>query len=557
MVDILRKIANNAKTGSLGNFLLRTQNTIISAAVILSLAGGINAFLGFIKGRVTATYFGDSTEVAVFFTADKIPSLIFQVLVWGSLSTIFIPIFNNLYNKNKEEAFKAASAIINTTLLVFSVISIPVFIFAKQIIGLLALGTFGPTEIALGADLLRIMLVGQIILVASTFITSILQSFRHFLATAIAPIVFNLGYIFGTLILVKSFGIYAMAYSVIIGAVLHLLLQIPFALKVDFKYIPAIKIKAGEIRELLSMLLPRIGSVFITNLIYTVNNSFALLISPSAAAHFKYATQLQFFPVQIFGVAIATAALPTLSAEGEEDNYKRFKETFLTSFHQMMFLIVPVSIILLVLRIPVVRIVYGADRFPWDATVSTAYTLAFFSVSIFAQSAVYIITRAFYALKDTQTPVKISLFTIFVNILLSLYFIRILDLGVWCIALSFSITAIMDMLLMFYALNKKVLGFDIEKIIIPMTKISMAGLLMGASIYIPMKLLDQLVFDTTKTINLLVLSGIVTLAGMTTYLIFTKLFKVTEIEMFYSILRRLKIKKTYQSFDQTLSQNLK
>lgn len=556
MVDIIKKLANRITNARLSTFLLKTQNTIISAAFMLSLAGGVNALLGFVKGRVTATYFGDSIEVAVFFTADKIPSLIFQVLVWGSLSTIFIPIFTNIYKKNKAESYKAASALINTTLLIFLIISLPAFIFATELISLLAVGTFNTEQIALGAALLRIMLIGQIILVISTFLTSILQSFRLFLATAIAPIVFNIGFIVGTILLVKQHGIYSMAYAVVIGAILHLAVQVPFMRNVDFKYLPEFKIKVRELQELMSMLIPRISSVFITNLVYTINNSFALLISPAAAAHYKYASQLQFFPVHIFGISIATAALPTLSAEGDDENYETFKATFLTSFHQMMFLIVPTSIILLVLRIPMVRIVYGADQFPWEATVSTAYTLAFFSISVFAQSAIYLTTRAFYALKDMKTPVKVSLVTIFVNILLSLYFIQGLGLGVWSIALSFSITALIDMVSLFLLLSKKVGGFSLEKFIIPFTKIGTAGLFMGASLYIPLKLLDELVFDTTKTINLLILTSIVTLAGIASYLLFTKLFKVEEIELFYRIVKKFRFKKNYTSFDKTLSQNL-
>jgi putative peptidoglycan lipid II flippase len=188
-----------------------------------------------------------------------------------------------------------------------------------------------------------------------------------------------------------------------------------------------------------------------------------------------------------------------------------------------------------------VRIVYGVSNFPWEATVKTSYALAFFSISIFSQSAVYLLTRAFYALKDTRTPVIISSITIVINILLSLLFIEVYHFGVWSIAFSYSITSIIDALAMLVLLSKKLGGFELKSIIVPFTKMSYAGVLMGISLYIPLKLLDQSVFDTTRTINLLALTAIAGTLGMATYLFFTKWFKVGEIQMFYKLFRKLNI----------------
>lgn len=534
-------------------FFFRTQNSIVSAAFILILASSLNAMLGFVKGRVTANYFGDSAELAVFITADKIPFFIYSIIVTGSLATIFVPVFASIYKKSREEAFKTASAIINFTLIAFAILSIFGFLFSPQIINGLGLGTFNTDQISLGSNLLRIMLGAQLLLILSSFLTAILQSFKHFLATALAPILFNVGYISGILFFVKDHGVYAMAYGVLVGALLHLLTQVPFILKADFKYSPSLNFRTKEIKELFSLLIPRIASVSITNLLYTVNNSFALLISSRAATHLKYAGQLQNMPVHIFGISLATAALPTLSIENAQDDKDKFKDTFLTSFHQMMFLVIPVSVILLVLRIPVVRIVYGTQNFPWEATVKTAYALAFFAVSIFAQSAVLMITRAFYALKDTQTPVRVSIITIVINVFLSLLFIRVFNWGVWSIALSFSITSLLDMAIMLTLLHFKVNKFDLYRLLVPLVKIGYSGLLMGAALYLPLKLLDQLVFDTTKVIGLLLLTGITGVFGVITYFFLTKLLKVAEIDLFYRILRKLKFKKSYEGLGETLS----
>lgn len=521
----------------------KTQKTILSAASILAVASGINAMLGFVKGRLLATFFGDSIELAIFYTADRIPDFIYSVLVVGALSTVFIPVFTSLYRKDKGRAWETASSLINITVGFFVILSLIIFVFAPTVMKILSVGKFGREEILLGAKLMRIMLGAQLILVISSFLTSILQSFKYFLVPALAPIAYNLGFILGTIILSESLGIYGPAIGVAIGAFLHLILQIPMMRNVNFKFAPlSFMVHRNGTREIFELMPSRIGSVLINNLISTINNSLAILISASAVVHLKFANQLQFFPVNLFGFSIAHASLPTLAEESDDKNLGRFKRTFITSFHQMMFLVVPASVILLVLRVPIVRIVYGAATFPWEATVKTAYALAFFSLSVFAQGGIYLTTRAFYALKDTSTPVKVSMITLLVNVALSLYFVQILSLGVWSIALSFSITSIITFSTLLILLVKKVGGIDLVEIIMPFTKISYAALFMGVGLYLPLKLLDQFVFDTTRVIPLLILTAIATIVGSTTYLFITWLFKVEEIELFYKLLRKLKIK---------------
>ncbi|OGC45912.1 murein biosynthesis integral membrane protein MurJ, partial [candidate division WWE3 bacterium RBG_19FT_COMBO_34_6] len=527
------------------NILNKTQQTILSAAFILAVASGINAVLGFVKGRLLATYFGDSKELAIFYTADRIPDLIYSVLVVGALSTIFIPVFTSIYKKDKARAWQTASSLINITLAFFVILAFIIFFLAPYLMHLLSVGKFSNEELRTGSDLMRIMLLSQLILVVSSFITSILQSFKYFLIPALAPIAYNIGLIIGIVLLSDKIGIFGPAIGVAIGAVLHLLVQLPILKNVQFDFIPFNfnfhKNGAGEVFKLMPS---RIGSVLINNLIMTINNSLAILISASAVVHLKFANQLQFFPVNIFGFSIAHACLPTLSEEsGDDDGYQKFKNTFITSFHQMMFLVIPTSVILLVLRVPIVRIVFGAAEFPWEATVKTSYALAFFSLSIFAQSGIYLVTRAFYALKDTNTPVRVGSLTLIINVLISLIFVNMFKFGVWSIAFSFTITSILNFISLTYLIIQKIGGVEILKLVKPFTKISYAAIFMGAALYIPLKLLDQIVFDTTRTINLLLLTGIASLLGVVTYLFLTWIFRVEEIELLYKLARKLKIQK--------------
>lgn len=522
-------------------FLFTTQNSILSAALVLAVAGGLSAVLGFLRTRLLAANFGVSNQLAIFYTADRIPNLIYSVLIVGAVSTVFIPVFTGLLKKNREEAFRVASSIINTTFLLFILVGAVMFILAPQIIKLLSVGSFTENEIQLGTNLMRIMLASQILLVAGSLSTSILQSFSYFAVPALAPVVYNLGMIIGIVFLSGRFGIYGPAIGVAIGALLHFSIQAPLLKKAGFRFSFSLNLKDPEFKKMWVLMPPRIISVLLQSLIQTINNSLAILVSTSSVIYLKFSDQLQGLPITLFGISMAAAALPTLSSEGDEVDKDKFKETFLTSLHQMMYLVMPISAILLILRVPAVRLVYGVHNFPWEATIKTAHTLAFFSIAIFAVSANYLITRAFYALKDTVTPVIVNVITATINVAISITFVTVLKLGVWSIAFAYSITSIMDMTILMILLNKKVGGFDMHRLFLPFAKISWATAFMGIMLYVPMRFLDKFVFDTTRTINLLGLTIVAGICGMVTYLILTSVFKVEEIQLFYKLLGKLRL----------------
>lgn len=532
-------------------FLLSTQKTILSAAFIIAFTYGISAILSLLRSRLLATYFGVSEELTVFYTADKIPSFIYSLIVVGTISTVFIPVFTELLEKNEKQAWKTASSMINFSVIVFGILGIVVFIFANPIIRLLSVNNFTADQVVLGANLMRIMVGAQFILVLSSFVTSLLQSFKYFVLPAFAPVFYNIGMIFGIVLLAPTYGIYGPALGVSIGAVLHFLVQFPLLVKLKFPYYFGLDIKDKGFKEVMRLVPPRIFGSALLQFSSIINNSLAIMVATSAAVIFKFADQLQSFPVNFFGASMALAALPTLSSRAT-GNYEDFKKTFLTTFHQMMYFVIPAAAIFLVLRVPIVRLVFGAKQFPWSATLETAMTLGFFSLSIFAQSGMYLLTRAFYALKDTATPVKVNLFTITFSTALSVFFVRYLGFGVWSIALSFSFAAILDLLILLYLLGQRINGFDTMKLFMPFLKIVTAALFMSISLYLPMKFMDFVVFDTSKTLSLLLLTVIAGVFGMASYLFFTWLLKVEEIQLFYRLVGKLTFKPKKPVFTESL-----
>jgi len=381
---MVKDTIQNGQNGS-KNFLFKTQNTIISAAFVIAVTYGISAVLALVRARLLAHFFGISDDLAVFYTADKIPGFIYSILVVGTLSTVFIPIFASELRDNEKIAWKTASSMITVSMgfftflscivfifspqiidllaihkftaeqvilgsnlmsmVFFTFLSCIVFIFSPQIIDLLAIHKFTAEQVILGSNLMRIMLVAQLVLVVSSFITSILQSFKYFIIPAIAPVFYNVGMIVGIVFLFPKFGIYGAAAGVLIGAILHLLVQIPLMKKINFNFSLTLDLKDKGLKEIFSLMPSRIFGTSVIQISDVINNSLAILISTSSVIFFKFASQLQSFPVNLFGASIALAALPTLSFESLEADREKFKKTFLTSFHQMLFLVIPASVL--------------------------------------------------------------------------------------------------------------------------------------------------------------------------------------------------------------------
>ena len=528
---------------SKNGFLFNAQNTIISAALVISGMYAVSAVLGLFRTRLLSHYYGASEILGVFYTADRIPSFIYSFLVVGTLSVIFIPLFTQAYKKDKAASWAFASTVITIGTLAFFILGLVSYIFAPSIIGLLSVGRFTQEQLQLGVDLMRIMLFGQLILVFSSFCSAILQSFRYFFVSALAPVMYNLGMVVGTMLFYRTFGIYAPAISVIVGAILHLLIQVPllvFVIKPEFSL--KLDYSSKNFKELAKLLPARMFGSVVSQIAPTINISLAVLVSTSSVVYLKNASQIQNFPVLLFGASMAQAALPSLSLESGEVLQGKFKKTFLTTFHQMMFFVLPASVLLLVLRVPVVRLAVGTPSYSWEATLSTALVLGLFSISVFSQSFVFLLNRAFYALKDTLSPVIVSVITISLSAILGLFLIVVKGYGIWSVALAYSVGSLLDVVLMTYVLSKKIGGFSFNELVMPFAKIAAASVFMGLTLYTAIKLLDIKYIDTSRTLNLVFLTVIASAFGSITYLFFTKLFKVAEVALLYSLIKKFSLK---------------
>lgn len=514
------------------------QTSILAGATIIMATVVLSKILGLLRDRLLAHIFPPDT-VAIFFAAFGLPDLIFHIFIFGALSVAFIPVFTEtLEKKGKEEAFEMSNSIFNLMLLILILLSLIIYIFVEPLTNLIVPG-FSPEQKLQVGSLTRVILIGQIILSFGSFFIGILQSFQRFIIPALAGVFYNIGIIAGILILSDSLGIMGAAVGVIIGGVLHVAIQLPLALSLGFRLKKVGKLFHSGVREMMRLMSVRTIGLAAEQINERVAIALASLISTSSVTYLTFAQHLQLVPISLFGATIAQAALPVLSYERARGRIEEFKTTLLTTLHQILFLALPSTAILIVLRIPSVRLIFGASQFDWEATVLTGRTLAFLSIGLGAQAVSLLLVRAFYAFKDTKTPVYISMVVVTVNIALSILFIRILNIDVWGLGLAFSISSILSGLMLFLTLHFKVGGFDLRQAFTPFGKMMMATIIMGVALYIPIKLLDQVIFDTTRTINLIILTGISSSFAVTVYVVLVWFMRVKELTTYVELLKKL------------------
>jgi putative peptidoglycan lipid II flippase len=524
------------------NLLFRRQTNILSAAFVIMATYGLSHLIGLFKTRLLISYFfGSKAQLLdVYYAAFVIPDTIFQLLVIGSLSAAFIPVFTRLLSKHEEEAWRVARVSFNLVLLVFLAISALIFLLAHPLSLLIAPG-FNPAQITIMASLLRVMLFAQLFFCVSGFLTGIIQSHQRFLIPALAPVVYNLGIIAGTVLLSPTLGIYGPAVGVVIGAVLHMVIQLPIAIKLGFRFTTRLDLHHPGVREIIHLMPPRALALGIDQIEQFVAVILASLLASGSLSLLNVARLLYALPSSLFGVTIGQAALPVLSRQAAESDIKVFRQTIVSSILQIAFLSLPVSVLFIVLRIPIVRLVFGARSFPWEATLLTGKTLAILAVSATFSAIMQLVIRGFYALQDTRTPLTVGLFAAVFDTIFSVVAVKIFGWKLLGLAVAISITTIFESLVLLFLLSRKIKVHLTEDVRVakPLVKMLFTSFITGVSLWAPMRLLDKFVFDTTRTIPLIGLTIVTSVIGLGVYLFLSYIFRVEELYSFVALSKRI------------------
>jgi putative peptidoglycan lipid II flippase len=530
--------------GRLWTLFTRKQTSIGSASAVLALMVLASRILGLIRDRLLSARFAPD-DLGVYFAAFRLPNLLFELLVMGALTSAFIPVFMKYLSLGKEaDAKRMAAIVINASVVIFIVLALPVFVWAESASRFFAPG-FSFVQVQEMASYTRFIIAFQVApLLVGNFFIGILQSYNLFLIPAIAPVVYNIGIIFGILFLTPSFGLFGTVIGVAIGAVLFVLIQIPLLLRVGYRHALSLSLRHPGVKEVGRLMAPRTFGLAASQIDTTVDLMLASLLGARMVTIFNFAQHLQQLPIGLFGATVAQAALPSLSFSSAREDAEQFKKTIVAALHQVLFFVLPVSVLFIVLRIPVVRLVFGAARFDWEATVLTGMTLSAFSVSLFAQAIIYVLARGFYALYDTRTPVLVGVVAIGINTVLSVIFIQALHLPIWSLGLSTSFASMVNAFFLLLLLDRKVARFSRWELLLPPLKMAVAALVAGVMVYVPLKLFDQLVFDTTRTFGLILLTGTSGSLGISTYFFLSWVLGVGELQSFFRLIGKVRRART-------------
>jgi putative peptidoglycan lipid II flippase len=514
-------------------WLEKQQTSILSAAFIITLANIASTLAGLLRERLLISSFFDSIEsqqaYESFQIAFQIPDMLFQLIVLGAVSASFIPLFTELRKKSEKEAFKFTSSVMNLLVLVLVVVGVIVAIFADPLTRWRTGSEFTASQIEVAVGLTRLMLFSQLFFAVSNFLTGMLQSYQRFIVSAVSPVFYNFGIILGVFLFKDLFGIYSAGLGVIIGAFLHMAVQVPSVKRLGFKHRLTLDTKSWSVRRLFSMMPPRVMALGVSELQNLGLGFFATTIGSLSFVVIRLGLRLMTIPIRLFGVPIGQASLPFFSQESEEEERKRFSSLVVQSLHQISFFALPASVLLLILRIPTVRLIFGAQNFPWKTTVLTGKVVAILALSVAAQAMVQLLVRAFYALKNTKTPFIVTLVTVIVYFIISTFFVYITDYGVLGLAWATTISAYLELFLFLFFLQPKAKCFTKPSFWWPQLKMIAASFLMAVFLYLPFRILDELVFDTSRTLELIALTVTTGTVGMLVYIYFSYLFDVKEL----------------------------
>lgn len=462
--------------------------TLLLAALSL-----LSKILGLLRIVVFSNRLGPGREFDIYVAAFRLPDFIFNLLILGTLSVAFIPVFIEYLSRSKQESAKISSTIFNFTFLVMAALAGAGILLADHLVGLIVPG-FASADRAETARLTRILMLSPLFFGLSSVLTSVLHSFKKFFLAAVAPLIYNLSIIGGVLYLYPRFGIPGIAWAVVCGAALHFALQFPKAYLLGLRPFAYFDLHHEGVKKIAKLFLPRLFGMDLGQISLLLASIFGSFFASGTLSVMYIAYDLEMVPVGIFAISFAIAAFPPLSEFASARDFTGFKKFFSQTAVQILFVIIPLSVLMLLLRAQIVRLIPGAlqgTKFTFEDTRLAAETLGFFALSLFAQALVPLLARCFYALQNTIIPVISGLAAGVVNIVL-VYFLRHVERP-FIFALGFSAAAVIQMVILLVILHRRLSGLDDEFLLLRLVKISVAAVLMGIATYLTLYIVAPLV----------------------------------------------------------------
>lgn len=433
------------------------------------LGMALSSAAGLATTILVSSAFGTGAEIDAFYAANRLTEILFNLMAGGALASAFVPTFTGfLARDDREGAWRLASSVGSLVLLVLTVASALAWLGGPWLVRhVLAPGFDDAAQVVLTVSLLRVMLVSAIVFGLSGLVMGVLNAHQHFALPALAPACYRLGWILGLLLFVPRWGVHGLAWGVVMGSALHLLVQLPGLRRRGARYHRGLGLENPAVREVGRLMVPRLLGVAVVQLNFLVNTNLASRMAEGSLAAITFAFALMIMPQALIAQATAIAALPTFSAQVAQGELHAMRAALAKTLRGVLFLSLPASLGLIVLRRPIVQVVLERGAFDSTSTDMVAWALVWYAAGLVGHSLLEIVARAFYSLHDTRTPVLVGTAAMSLNVVFSLGFVALFPLVGWAphggLALANSLATGLECLTLLLILRRRLEGLDLAK----------------------------------------------------------------------------------------------
>lgn len=493
---------------------------------IITLGGSL---LGILRNALLASNFGASGSLDVYYASFRLPDFIYNIFIMGAISAAFIPIFSEYWHKHKEEAWKFSNSIILIIGAFVGCLALGIMIFARPLLRYFFRG-FSPSQLEMAILMTRIMMIQPILMGISAVISSILKIFKLFLASALAPLMYNTGIIIGILFFVPLWGLKGLAWGVVLGAVMHILIQLPALLETGYRwyfhwsFFQEVK---GGLRRMGMMAVPRSLAIINFQVFLLGVTAIATMLKAGSLAIFNFANTIQNLPQTVFALSFAVAAFPRLSELNVQKKLTQFAALARDNLLQILFFLIPISLWFVIFREPIIRLLLGYGKFDWAATVKTVQVFSVLALGMIFQGVNIFLLRIFFALKDVFRPFIASLISYSLGLVFCYYFAQ--KGGILGLAIAVALTYFIYCLTLFILLKPIFPSLFLKTFSYSLGKIVVVALLSGGVAFILFVLL-QSVFSPVKVINLVVDAFLAFLPSFALFVFLSSKWKIKQIE---------------------------
>lgn len=510
--------------------LFRASNSIAAGAIILGLFSLVSRVLGLLRDRLLASTFGAGGTLDAYYAAFRIPDFVFNIVVLGALSAGFIPIFSELYEREKERAWRFSQAVLLSISAGLIVITAGLYLLMPKLVPLIAPG-FPADTAALTVGLSRIMLLSPLCLGISSVFGGILQSFKQFFAFSLAPVLYNAGIIVGIVAFTPSMGPVGLAWGVGLGAFAHLFLQYVVAKHAGWSWQWIAPWKAAGLSEIMALMGPRTLSIVLNEATLFIVTLMASGLAKGSLTQFSFAHNLAHIPIGLFGISFAVAAFPSLSAAMAQGREKRFRKVFHQTLSSLLVFVVPVVVLMTVFNKEIILLLLGSDKFGAEKVAQTSAVLLALSGHMVAQTLLPTYVRSYYAQKNTWYPLVAAAVGVALNA--GLAFTLSSRYGVTGLAISLSIASAVQLFALMAGPQLKVEYRSLPDVRKAMRQ-SAAGGAMMLLILVPLKLALDSVLSPGR-FEVAAVLFLQTTIGLSAYILFLRSVKSKEYEIYQSI----------------------